>query len=142
MTHTELLAALEAATGPGRELDAAIWLAIHRPNYKYPRQVMNRTPSSYAEAVERHTVSVDRGITAPAYTASLDAALTLVPEGWFLDGLREGRKRITYATDRHEPLGWFQSELQYIDGGRLIRERAKSFALALCIAALRARGEE
>lgn len=77
----------------------------------------------------------------PSLTASLDAALTLVPEGWFLDGLREGRKRIIYAGDQHEPLGWFQAELQHIDGGRLQRERAKTAALALCIAALRARGE-
>lgn len=131
MTHTELLAALEAATGPGRELDAAIWLAIHRPNYKYPRQVMNRTPSSYAEAVERHTVSVDRGITAPAYTASLDAGRALLLPGW---------EYVIFSPEKRVEI-W--AKLGADDTYDVIADAtANTVENALCIAAIRARGGE
>lgn len=52
----ELAEACEAAKGPDRELDYAIWLEA------------GETPL---------TTNSD-----PPYTASLDAAMTLVPEGW------------------------------------------------------------
>jgi hypothetical protein len=59
MTREELIAALEAATGPSWELDGFICEAVGAvkpeatPHWEWP----------------------------PRYTASIDAALTLVPEG-------------------------------------------------------------
>ena len=55
MTHAELIAALEAATEPSWELDAEIARAIGAPVYP--------------------------DLRAHRYTSSIDAALTLVPEG-------------------------------------------------------------
>lgn len=57
---TELLAALEAATGPNRDLDAEIWLLA--------------TPGAASGYL----------IVVPEFTASLDAALTLVPNARYL----------------------------------------------------------
>ena len=60
---SELIERLEKATGPDRELDALIWYAVvERPaaGEKIDRDMVNRWPT---------------------YTASIDAALTLVPEG-------------------------------------------------------------
>ncbi len=108
----DLIARLNAATEGSHELDAAIYLAI---NEAWP--VANP----------------------PRYTTSLDAALTLVPEGMFWNvgnaklmgagfqvtvgeparGLKIGRK-------------WYAHELHPING-------PKTAPLAVCIAALRAR---
>lgn len=59
MTNEELLAALEAATGPSRELDAAIQCALDLP----PRHF-------------------GAGGRCNAFTLSVDAALLLVPDDW------------------------------------------------------------
>lgn len=77
--------------------------------------------------------------TPDPFTTSIDAALTLVPKEWFLDGLREVRTRIIYAGEQHKPTGLCQANLQHIGGGRLTSGEGASFALALCIAALRVR---
>lgn len=64
--YSELLARLEAATGPDRELDAAIALwagwTRHHGQYEWMK------PNGFFSTVG-----------CPAYTASIDAALTLVP---------------------------------------------------------------
>jgi hypothetical protein len=57
MTVEELIAQLEAANGADRKLDEAIWLACGAPTKWFESKV------TY-------------------YTASIDAALTLVPEGY------------------------------------------------------------
>jgi hypothetical protein len=63
--HSELIARLEAA-GPDRELDAAIKeLVGHEWDY-----AADWGPRGFEEPV------------AHPYTASIEAALTLVPEGW------------------------------------------------------------
>lgn len=58
-TLTNLAAECEAATGPSRDLDFRIWHAIA-------------------------TTTVYGTTEAPAFSASIDAALTLVPEGYFV----------------------------------------------------------
>ena len=105
----ELIARIEAATGPDREIDRAIMeLLCLAPDY-----------------------AADwggRGFERPApfaYTASIDAALTLVPDGhdkWAVSGrnaavVQSSNKEVTHA------------EWMY----------AATPALALCAAALKAR---
>lgn len=46
--------------------------------------------------------------------------VAMIPNGWWLDGLREIRTRQTYAGDKHEPTGKFICDLQHVLGGRLI----------------------
>lgn len=98
----DLIAKLESATEGSRELDRAI--------------------HSHIRGVEEFLLS-----TWPAYTTSLDAALTLVPEGWHWNvgdvglawvGTHESATKIVrHDGDAHTP------------------------ALALCIAALKARAK-
>jgi hypothetical protein len=98
---SELIARLEAATGPDRGLDAAI-----------------------------HDVVSDAELTScllPAYTASLDAAVALVPDGfhWAIRAtpIEDGPPLIEASVD------WAPHP----------SETGATPALALCIAALRAR---
>lgn len=95
----ELIERLERATGPDREIDLDIWKALH-PDREVSgvwssggcRFVANHDEYSKAryETVLRNASWRDRPNEADYrhhdelkdYTASLDAALTLVPEGW------------------------------------------------------------
>ena len=102
-----LIARLERATGPDRELDNAIWALLGQP--------LPDDPAGWP----------------PLYTASLDAAMTLLPKGedwaeWsigfgFIGG--QARARI-----------WIGDELS--DGQKNV---GATPAIALCIAALKAR---
>ncbi len=67
------------------------------------------------------------GGTVPAYTTSLDAALTLVPEGCEWE---------VYGGDKQAVAVIYVSGPKYVDG------RAPTPALAMCIAALKARPNE
>ena len=79
MTHAETLLALaarcEAGTGPDRALDVAIFRAVTPGAKQY------RPKSSTARKVGLTEVG-GCIVPNPAYTASLDAATTLVPAGW------------------------------------------------------------
>lgn len=82
----ELAARCEAATGPDRELDCAIRLAVYAPE----GATMEQSPINGAWCIYSGTgfrsgkpalweSNEGRNL---AFTASLDAAMTLVPEGW------------------------------------------------------------
>lgn len=107
---------LQAATEGSKELDGRIVLALDisldHPNWPY----VIEQPDG--------TVVVDQRV--PRYTTSLDAALTLVPEGcWY---------SIQYRADyRDETTALIEQSLARVPGNRP--------ALALCIAALKARQE-
>lgn len=117
----ELATRCEAASGPDRELDADIWLCV-TPG-------ATRGPLVVAATEMRRGWTIDeasgRMIVVPAYTASLDAAASLIPEGcvWnaMIDFGLPGRARV-----------W--------DGDRLKVHQCdgETPALALCAAALRA----
>lgn len=102
---TDLITRLERAEGPDRELDAMI----------------------------QHRITSGMGCgaaqDAPRYTASLDAALALVPDGWHMSvnttvgALLQGSAAVR---DR--------------DGGPSFASAASTPALALAAAALKARG--
>jgi hypothetical protein len=69
-TLLDLAAIVEKLTGPCRETDAEIWMTLHPDWRNYPRNEMGGwdCPTGRTRAAE-------------PYTASLDTAMTLVPEG-------------------------------------------------------------
>lgn len=106
----ELIARLEAATGPSRDLDAGIAALCHPTD-------------------DQQYAAFENGRDYPdVYTSSLDAALTLVPEGWGLYSLGQCDE-------------WWESEIG--DASRAASEwwygHSKTAAIAICIACLRAR---
>lgn len=144
---SELIERLEKATGPDRELDVAIGFAIGRirerdGNYLY---AMGNDSDMVVEPNDYD----DRLVAQPLgyYTASIDAALTLVPEGW---GWSVGSP---WANETPDAGGWPWSDIWirgeqeiYLDGAATVTDspgwnhfNAPTVALALCIASLKAR---
>lgn len=115
MTREELIARLEHAEAPSRELDAAI--AIH-------------LDGATAEDLAYVLTDIEGTLRPPRYTASIDAALTLVPG------------RCDMISFRSDPSGsgW---ELGEFTGGEYIKHSEGAtgglWAIALCIASLKAR---
>ncbi len=139
MTNEKLSEMVEKAGEGSRELDASIWLAIYRPDYKFPDKVLNRTPFDKQEAVGRFTHDgMGGGSSAARYTTSLDAARTLVPtkpypdlrpgEWWWMMEVRKYEVRAFIAYENHDA------------GIPEFEAIAATPALALCAAALKARG--
>ena len=129
MTDATLIQRLEAATGPSRELDAEIERAVQRCD-----------PGAWYDAKEDcllwdeerdfgSTVAYERcGQYLPDYTASIDAALTLVPDGMEYEiTTLYGIARVAVGLNA-EP-GPFYAE-----------DPSGNVAIALCIAAIKARG--
>ena len=147
-----LIARLAAATGPDREIDLAIALALE-PEGEIAKITQDRRgfdgkPGMAWQIVgqsvcfEKFTAdgrcTYNGGRPLPAYTRSLDDALTLLPAGtWWLMGAGQCRpdeplygaavQRAVWLDDGPDPLG---------EG-----EHAANPALALCLACLRARAE-
>ena len=124
MTTAELIEKLERADGPSRELDEAIYELMGGCNHKRTKY--------YAVQSDTGFTCLDCGKDtygakyAPSYTASIDAAMTLVPEGWSYTVAwlhRNGRATVAM----------FHAKLN--------EQRAESQtpAIALCIAALKAK---
>lgn len=120
----ELAGRVEAASGPDRRLDAAICRWRDLP--------VCREPDCLPDVLVRILDHVDGGgddPEVPAYTASLDAAMTLVPEGMWAEGslgshVDQRASLEIHAPCTYDPIG---------------RATAASPALALTSAALRAR---
>jgi hypothetical protein len=121
----DLIAALRAATGPGRELDARIAVLegaeIHDGDWMLVTSFDGRPKSAV--------------VPVPDYTGSIDAALTLVPEG------------LQWGVNTHPPDELFNpggaqafvSDMVMTEGGVYAHSDAATPALALVIAALEAR---
>lgn len=130
MTLSDLITRLEQATAGSRELDAAIW-TMHDPEvFGHVQRIalaLNR------ESLARQTSHIE--MRSPHYTTSLDAALMLVPEGmtyqlWGAElPLRSRPGAAIFAPGAG----------QSMPGLRMYS--APTLALALCIAALKARQE-
>ena len=117
--HSELLARLEAADGPSDELDALIWWHCigKRDGWEYDGQV--REP----------------------YSASIDAALTLVPDGWRMAALCQRDPWFCrLETDDFESVTWGKGGdwITEVTSGNEATANAPTPALAIVIAALRA----
>jgi hypothetical protein len=113
----------ERAEGPDRRLDAEIdWTARDERGAWY---VAENYRGGFSHVSGWWRDADDRSHKAPEYTASLDAALTLVPEGWAWE-LSHNSAPGGYAKVYQE-LGYEQAS-----------SAAATPALALCAAALRA----
>lgn len=119
MTVQELIAVLEAATGPAFVLDheIALWnhndlRAAHEP---LAGIIMNPKP----------------------YTASIDAALTLVPEGWASASIHDRRGPIGYVHNNEMAFVGIAGRPNPAKVWHEVRHPVR--AIALCIAALKAR---
>jgi hypothetical protein len=133
----ELMTKLEQATEGSRELDAEIATAIRYMDPKAQEWMrrwenigpMPNWPGRIACWHSDGQVAVHWDV--PHYTTSLDAALTLVPEGaeWNLIKLLHPDDMVGYSADVGLPteVRWFQASARTTP------------ALALCIAALKAR---
>ncbi|MDJ0894845.1 MAG: hypothetical protein QNJ92_06855 [Alphaproteobacteria bacterium] len=130
-----LIKRLEKAEGPSLKLNAEIAVACRVLPVSAPKWVDTNFPTWRARKDGRvevvHTDGTGGTFWEPAhYTGSLDAALTLVPEGWMFSELRRN----------HEYNCW-AAKLRYgprPDIGIALGEHNIGY-LALCIAALRAR---
>lgn len=120
---TDIIKRLEAATEGSRELDARIGAVVS--DYERTRQPTSSEsvePGHFWEGKAPESLQ-----HAPHYTTSIDAALTLVPEGY--------RWRLWY-----HHTGYCGADIFPDKGGILSKVHdAPTAALALCIAALKAR---
>lgn len=87
----ELIERLEKAAGPDRELDAVIWLAVV-PGARRKATTVNHHAGPYV--IDETRDATGRLITVPSYTGSIDAAVSLAPEGW--DNLQIHRSNSQY----------------------------------------------
>lgn len=134
MSAADLAERVEAASGPDRGLDWEIF-CIHQPNRLPYYERSLETARSAAEANGIWSVRADaiiqheRGLMCPRYTASIDAAMTLVPDD------------LPIAFMSVEDV--FHAGLGNDDSGNAIWYAvAATPALALCAAALRASDQE
>lgn len=108
----DLVERCEKAAGPDQELDLVIC-----------RRVMNSEPLGHAAGLPDEALKdCISSLLVPRYTASLDAAMSLVPEGWVW---RVGKT------------GW-----AHLIGDREVWTDAATPALALCAASLGALASE
>lgn len=96
----DLAARVEAAEGPDRELDGEIWCRLHRPHYNLPTPIewqrgRPKTPGTWLRAYGLFNGFVSPP-KCPAYTSSLDAAMTLAI-GDVIDVLLEALRRLVEA---------------------------------------------
>lgn len=136
----DLIERLEKATGPDRELDAAIYVVtglrpkdLQRLGYEVELWA-ERGNVFWRGGTVTQGPAFKSGETFPAYTASLDSALTLVPD--FIN-------RRWYAADSDsESDGKPVASVFHpadVMSGRIPRSVGATPAIALCIAALKAR---
>lgn len=135
MTDTTKLAErIEALEGPCRETDAEIYSALFPE--KVPSPIVQ---SGYGWRFDGQGWWCETGedaraprnsIYPPDYTASLDAAMTLVPEGlrWCVDDIGKPQGVHSFIEDIAD----------FSDDAACYKANASTPALALCAAALRA----
>lgn len=138
---TDLIRRLEEATEGSRELDAEIAVAAEidlpspmgdaKPWLKVPTPHDNCAPGTYW-LVQRSGMSLR---TAPPFSTSIDAALTLIPEGYSLWRINQ------YHTPNNPAWAWGVHLRHHADPetGMVIGETDVSMPFSMCIAALKAR---
>lgn len=141
-----LIERLEKATGPDRELDLAIQVALEpdgniaHVTLEYPRGLNHQEGYAwdiYQKSViyEKWTVDgrcpVNGGYPLPEYTSSIDSAVTLLPDNVYWMAAYGKRSP-------EEPLGACAIYHPGVDKP-FIQVEGHTVAIALCIAALRAR---
>ena len=137
----DLIAKLEAAEAGSRDLDAEMAVAVSfelpSPMGECAARLCLPTPGTPARQGGYWLVQLS-GISlrpAPHFSTSIDAALTLVPEGW--QWQTSNRAPLPYAGRGYIHNGELHMSVKY----RGLEAVAFTSALALCIAALKARDE-
>lgn len=140
MEIAELIAKLDRASGPDRELDAGIWEHLGLAP-KYDNSKNNYGHWHYRGGGDYHYSDDSpwgRNQLAPFYTSSIDAAMTLVPDGY---GWSVSQPNATALASgllkKNTPV---TAEVQHGIGSRYVVAGATP-AIALCIAALKARAQ-
>jgi hypothetical protein len=134
--HDDLIRKLEEADEGSRALDGETWCAKNNAEFVQwdGAGCVYRAADSGAVGI-RHRPAEH----IPRYSESLDAALSLLPEDWWLMSMGEGRSPIIYKGDTHEPSGSFWAKVQHVRGGRAQIAQARTLVLALTAACLKAR---
>jgi hypothetical protein len=128
VTSAEVIERLRVATTGSRDLDVMICAAV----YGFNRDHRSSSDSSVSVL---GALAALRGLNyAKHYTTSLDIAQTLVPTGWNwqLRTLYRGGENISRAIVANDSIGFVKDD-EYGEA------EAATPALALCMAALRAR---
>jgi hypothetical protein len=138
MTRDDLLAALKAATEPSRELDAEIAVSVLGGEivWKQANYTMELYPArKYLSSAHIKGYGLEPILE---YTSSIDAAMTLVPEGWNYEMHGEifGKPLVFLRTTAKHP------KFCKKDDPGTIQIHTATLALALCIAALLAAAAE
>ena len=128
-----LIERLEAAETGSRELDGDIAEMVQPDELQHCQAAHLNTLKRFSHWPARWGRSVPTHFDwdAPHYTTSIDAALTLVPEGW------NGKVEFGVPVeDKQEAELW---NYKFYPDGREVFGSGNTSALALCIAALKAR---
>lgn len=130
---SSLIERIEAAPGPNREIDAAIELAFTDDRGVRPL------------AFFKHKITIGKRRTIP-FTASIDAAITLVPTGWIVEIRRYFNNDGEFVsavslTDSFTVGRGCDPEEEVTVSSRIVERRQgiDPTPLALCAAALKAR---
>lgn len=127
----DLIKKLEAATGPDREIDLHIFAVLNRPD-----PIAKIDWGCIGDRVTYGTGEWEYCADWPMFTFSVDAALTLVPEGWAIHTIHGGQIK-----DGKQ--GWAVNICvngNNMDDLMVEREHLDERpAIAICIAALKAR---
>ena len=124
--YEDLIQRLEKAEGPDRELDAQIYASIGA----VASEVVD--PIIGTEIVWIFNGSIGHP---PKFSASLDAAVGLVPEGWVLDHLGDD------AAGTPAYMRFMGAQATVSNGKQFGEGMAPTRPIALCIAALKARAQ-
>lgn len=122
MSLTELIQKLEAAKEGSRELDELIHEAAGSPGADDPQYAAFESGDDFPRN----------------YTTSLDAALTLVPDGWNYQLLKTGGVLLSSGLPYSASIK-ASSQYGWVDPPYPFDGYSETQALALCIAALKAR---
>lgn len=116
----DIIGRLEKATGPDRQLDAAIGEALFG-HHRIEHEAATNWDSSWSELVDGDGKPV---LELLAYTASLDAALTLAPKG---------------SSIHAHIFTHYDGAVSEVEVGAGKKGQSTIPAIAVCIAALKAR---
>ena len=145
----DLIERVEAAQGPDRELDRDIMIVVvpcDRARFRYWAPVNEDTGYGVID-VERvyYAPHCAQAVAVPQFTASIDAAMTLVPEGWRFGieqaGAYDGSSRDEawcWPYESNFDPDWQNGQQGYRDAPDGARGYAATPALALVAACLRA----
>lgn len=139
MTLPELIAALEAADGPSRDLDAEIAQTLDPALIRPTVITRDGSPpgNHFADTLlDPRQTGYHQFVTVPAYTTSVDAALSLIPARCELGGIE---RHVQWEDGLEREYGVIVNHLS--DAGNYAGDSTAGhdhLAMAICVATLRA----